>query len=118
MAGHIDTGMEGELLACEWLSANGYEILHRNWRYGHLEIDIIARKGSFLHFVEVKTRYQQQYGNPEDQVTRAKFKKLQKAAHEYIIRNPGHPWFQYDIIAVTLRPPDAPEIFLLSDVFL
>jgi putative endonuclease len=53
MALHIKTGAEGENLADEWLRKRGYEILHRNWRHLHYEIDIIAQKDKKLHFVEV-----------------------------------------------------------------
>lgn len=118
MAGHNDLGKEGEEMAAKWLAEHGYKILHRNWRHSYHEIDIIAAKGKFLHFVEVKARRSSPYGNPEDSVTKKKFKNLQKAADEYLFRHPGHQWIQYDILSITLRSGGDAEYFLLEDVFL
>ena len=56
MAEHLEVGKEGEELAANWLQQNGYEILHRNWRHSHYEIDIIASKENILHIIEVKLR--------------------------------------------------------------
>jgi putative endonuclease len=54
MAQHNDFGKEGEALALEFLRKNDFEILHCNWRYSRYEIDIIAKKQSLLHIIEVK----------------------------------------------------------------
>lgn len=118
MASHNDTGKHGEELAAKWLIERGYELLHRNWRHSHYEIDIVATKGKFLHFIEVKTLNSNFFGHPEASVTKAKFKHLQKAADEYLFINQGHGWIQYDIIAITLHKDKEHEYFLLEDVFL
>ncbi|MBM3414975.1 MAG: YraN family protein [Bacteroidetes bacterium] len=118
MADHNDLGKAGEAMAAEWLAGRGYKILHRNWRHLHHEIDIIAARGKFLHFVEVKTKKASSLGHPEDSVTRKKFKYLQKAANEYLHLNPGHPWIQYDILSITLQPGGKAEFFLIEDVYL
>ena len=65
MADHNRTGEQGEQLACQWLEAKGFSILHRNWRHGRDEIDIVARDGDFLVVVEVKTRNTARWGDPE-----------------------------------------------------
>lgn len=117
MASHNDTGKEGEALAVQWLEDNGYVVVHRNWRHYHLEIDIIATKGKFLHFIEVKSRYYYPFNYPEESVTRKKFKHLQKAADEYLFQNSGHPWIQYNIVSVTFHKYKDPEIFFIEDVF-
>ena len=70
MASHNDFGKEGEELAALWLSERGYDILHRNWRFGKLEIDIVAKKNEKLHIIEVKTRKGNFFGLPEDGVKR------------------------------------------------
>ena len=49
-----EKGLWGEQFAADWLQNHGYEILARNWRKGHGEIDIIARKEDIIAFVEVK----------------------------------------------------------------
>ncbi len=110
--------MEGEAIAVAWLLEQGFEILERNWRHAHLEIDIIAIKEERLHFVEVKARWSSSFGHPEEAVTRKKFRSLKRAADEYLFHHPHYPWFQYDILAITLRRGLSPEIFLLEDVFL
>ena len=118
MASHNETGKEGEVLAAKWLSEHGYTILHTNWRHSHYELDIVATKGKFLHFVEVKARKASPFGFPEDSVTKKKFKNLQKAADEYLFLNPGHLWIQYDVLAITLNERGEDEYFLIEDVFL
>jgi putative endonuclease len=118
MAEHNKLGTDGEDLAASWLEEKGYEILHRNWRHSHYEIDIVALKNKFLHFIEVKSRNASPFGYPEDSVGKKKFKNLQRAAHEYIFLNPGYKWIQYDILSITLSKGKEPEFFLLEDVFL
>ena len=118
MAEHNLFGKEGEDLATQWLMEKGYEILCRNWRHKHYEIDIIAKKDKFLHFIEVKSRHYSPFGHPEDSVGKKKFKNLQRAANEYLFLNPGYRWIQFGILAITLFKDKDPEFFLLEDVFL
>ena len=59
-----ETGKIGEDIATEYLIGKGFKIIARNWRFKHYEVDIIASKNSFLHFIEVKTRNSLQYGYP------------------------------------------------------
>ena len=118
MALHNDLGKEAEQLAIQWLREHDYEILHANWCFGKLEIDIIARKKNKLHFIEVKSRRSNYYGYPEQSVTRSKFKNLQRASDQYLVLNPGHKWIQYDVLAITMQKNREVEYFLLEDVFL
>lgn len=118
MADHNDLGKRGEEMATVWLRERDYQILHRNWRYSHYEIDIIAQKGTMLHFIEVKTAWFSRLCHPEQQVTRTKFKHIQRAANHYLHLHPGHRWISYDILAITLFKGKEEEYFLLEDVFL
>jgi putative endonuclease len=118
MAEHNEFGKDGEDMATRWLQEKGYEILHRNWRHKQYELDIIASKNKFLHFIEVKTRHFSAFGHPEASVGKKKFKNLQRAADEFLFLNPGHKWIQYNILAITLFGDKDPEFFLLEDVFL
>ena len=118
MASHNDLGKEGEAMAVNWLIARGYEILHRNWRHSHFEIDIIGLKNGTLHIIEIKTRKGNSFGYPEESVTKKKFKHLQRAADEFLYHNPGYKWLQYDVLAITLKGNEEPEYFLLEDVYL
>lgn len=117
MALHNELGAEGEKLAEAWLVQHGYKILHRNWRRGHYEIDIIATKDDMLRIIEVKSRNASLFGYPEDSVTRKKFKNLQRAVDEFLFLNPGYPWIQYDVLSITLHKDRETEYFLLEDVF-
>jgi putative endonuclease len=118
MAVHNELGKEGEEMAARWLAEKGYTLLHRNWRHSYHELDIVATKGKFLHFIEVKALHYSPIGHPEDSVTKKKFKNLQKAADEYLFQHPGHKWIQYDILSITIHKNSEPEYFLLEDVFL
>jgi putative endonuclease len=118
MAEHNDLGTASEDLAVKWLQEHGFHIRHRNWRYRQYEIDIIADRGRFLHFIEVKSRHYSRFGHPESSVTRKKFRNLQRASDEYLFLNPGHKWIQYDVIAITLFKDREPEVLLLEDVYL
>ena len=62
-------GQEGEQLAAAYLLNKGYRILERNYRYHRNEIDIIAKHGQVLCFVEVKTRISSAKGDPAEAVT-------------------------------------------------
>ena len=117
MALHNKLGTEGESLAAVWLECNGYEVVERNWRHSHYEIDIIALKNKMLHFIEVKCR-NHWMGYPEDSVTKKKFRNIKKAANEYLFLNPGYKWIQYDILSIRFSKKRDPEFFLLEDVFL
>jgi len=118
MSIHIEVGKTGENLAIEWLKQQGFEILHRNWRYSFYEIDIIAKKDNYLHFIEVKCRQLFSSILPEQSVSKKKFRHLKKAADVFLYRNPGFPWIQYDILSIRLAPNGNHEYFLLQDVFL
>ena len=118
MARHNDMGKEGEALAAAYLTDRGYTILHRNWRYSHYEIDLIALKENILHFVEVKCRSSQRFGLPEAGVTKKKFQNLLQAADEFLFQHPEYRHVQYDILSITTRMRAAPEYFLLEDVYL
>src|SRR5438128_1151354 len=115
MADHHELGKRGEELAASWLADKGYKILHRNWRAFQNEIDIIATKGKFVHFVEVKTREFTPFGFPEDNVTKTKFRNLMRAANIYLRQHP-HDWIRYDILSITLKRGEF-EYFLIEDVF-
>jgi len=119
MASHNKLGKDGEELAEAWLKEKGYEVLHRNWRHSHYEIDLIAVKNKMLHIIEVKARQHSPFGGfPEDNVTKKKFKNLQKAADEFLFLNPGYKWIQYSILSITIHKDKDTEYFLIEDVYL
>ncbi len=98
-------GQRGEKLATEHLLAQGYRILARNVRYPAGELDIVAQDGSYLVFVEVRTRRGRNYGSPEESVTRTKQAKLIEVARTYLQEHELHDvdW-RIDVVAVELAP--------------
>ena len=74
----------GEEYARRFLEGRGYSILETNYRGKYGEIDLIAREGECLVFVEVKSRRTGAFGRPEESVTEAKQQKLVQAALEYM----------------------------------
>ena len=84
MAKHNELGKKGEEIAAQYLSEKGYEILERNWRNRHKEIDIIAKDGNELVIVEVKTRQNDEHGEPDLAVTLPKQTRLIYAANAYM----------------------------------
>ena len=80
----MSLGRRGEDVACGFLSGNGHTIVERNYRSGHLEIDIITLDKDGVHFVEVKSRVAPVAVSPEENVTAAKQKKVADAALRYL----------------------------------
>ncbi len=95
-----ETGSTGEILAREYLKNKNYTILFTNWRHKRSEIDIIAQDGKVIVFVEVKTRTNLSFGNPEDFVDANKMKKMQEAAEAYIEQFDWHGELRFDVIAI------------------
>lgn len=116
MAEHLLTGAAGEQLACQWLLEHGFAIVHRNWRHGQDEIDIVARQGRFLVVVEVKTLTSDRWGDPEDAVDSRKQMKLMRAADGLIEQTPEDLELRFDVIAIT-HTPQGPEILHIPDAF-
>lgn len=117
MARHNQTGKEGEELAAIWLTWNGYTLLHRNWRHGNWEIDMIAFKEKRLHIIEVKTRTGDHFGYPEENMDNKKMQYLINAAEEYMYQNPQWQQLQFDILAITISKEKV-DYFLIEDVYL
>lgn len=110
-------GTLGENIATNYLVENGFVILERNWRYKHCEVDIICQKNNILHFVEVKTRFSNQFGNPEESINEKKMNALKKAAEEYLNQNQKWNFLQFDVIAIKLNGAKIEEIYFIGDVF-
>lgn len=94
------TGTRGEDLAAEYLLREGFMLLHRNWRSGHYELDIVATKNGTLHIVEVKCRKSMGLTTPEEAYTPQKFRSLSKAAASYIAQYAMDIDTQFDMVAV------------------
>jgi len=103
-------GQKGENVAAKFLTTKGYKIIQRNFNTKVGEIDIVARKGKTVVFVEVKTRVEETV-RPEDQVSLEKQHQITKAADVFLSRfgNPQPP-AQFDVIAILWPPGREPII--------
>jgi len=117
MAEHNDFGKLGEEIAANYLEGKGYEIVERNWRNTHKEIDIIAKDGETLVMVEVKTRQTDEYGNPDIAVTKKKQRLLIAAANAYLFKNKLDVETRFDIISIIFKDGE-PVIEHIEDAFL
>ncbi len=105
------TGKEGEEIACKFISELGYQILERNYQYGHGEIDIIAKDGDIIVFIEVKYRKSLEYGYPEDSITKNKKNQIRKTAEAYIYqKNIYDQSCRIDVISILHLPDQKPQI--------
>ena len=77
-------GRMAEDLACGYLERNGHTVVARNWRSGHLEVDIVSTDAAGIHFVEVKSRVAPVQAGPEENVGYRKQKRLAAAARAYL----------------------------------
>ena len=102
-----ELGHLGEDLACEFLRGMGHTILERNWRSGHLEVDIISYDAAGIHFVEVKARQESIQAPPQMNVDRQKQRNIVQAAQRFLRSGKGMPYgsheVMFDVAAVTFK---------------
>jgi putative endonuclease len=95
-------GRRGEDLAVQHLTAKGYEIVARNWRCAEGELDLVAKDGACLAFVEVRTRRGRSMGPPEESITEAKQARLITLGEAYVQANDWMGNWRIDMVAVEM----------------
>ena len=118
MAAHIELGKWGEDLAAEYLERKGYTIIERDWKSGRRDIDIIALDDDVVVFVEVKTRCNRLFGEPEEVIDRNKRQSLTQAINHYVKEKHIRQEIRFDIVSVIGTPGTEPEINHIRDVAL
>ena len=119
MAAHNELGKWGEDLAVDYLQRKGYTIVERDWKSGHRDIDIIAYdENGTLVFIEVKTRRNRLFGDPEDAVDYRKLRSLQSSMNHYIKYRRINVEVRLDIITVVGTIGEEPNIEHIIDVTL
>ncbi|SRR6266545_985030 len=95
-------GLAGEEKAIRYLQSRGWDVVAHRFRAGRMEVDIVARRGALVAFVEVKVRRGAGFGSPLEAVTGAKRRELVKAARVWVDRF-GRPSdiYRFDCIALT-----------------
>ena len=121
MAEHNIVGNIGEEVACEMMRKKGFRIVETNWRFGHLEMDIIAVSRKEIAFVEVKTRTSTFGGKrPEEYVDELKRHRMAASANAYIKMKQIELVPRFDIIGLLINPAthEVLEQTHLEDAFL
>lgn len=116
--GHKELGRLGEEKAVEHLRKKGLRIIETNYRFGRGELDIVAKDGDTLVFVEVKSRLNLDMGDPVYGVTQAKVKQVKKIAELYLFeKNIEDVECRFDVVTVLFENPADPEIVHYPDAF-
>jgi putative endonuclease len=111
-------GRFGEQAAAAWLERAGWVILCRNWRCPSGEIDIVARDGSTIVFVEVKTRSSVAFGNPAEAVDAGKARRIRAVAAQWLAQRDAATFTEvrFDVVSV-LRGADGLSITRVEAAF-
>jgi putative endonuclease len=113
-------GRFGEDLAARHLEAAGLQLLARNWRCADGELDIVARDGDVICFVEVKTRSTTAFGAPVEAMTPAKVARIHRLALRWLNEHGGSVrWraLRFDVVSVVRLAPGGPLLEHLQGVF-
>jgi putative endonuclease len=94
-------GEEAEERARDFLRQQGYEIIAERYRWRGGEIDLIAREGKTLVFIEVKSRAYESFGLPEEAVNFTKKRKILLTAEHYLARHPSALAVRFDVVALS-----------------
>ena len=98
------------------LQRDGFNIVHTNWKFQKAEVDIIAKKGRFLIFVEVKTRGSKKFGKPSDSIDKKKISLYKDAVEGYLEQNPTELEIRFDVINIIIGK-DETEIEHIPNAF-
>jgi putative endonuclease len=115
-------GRYGEQVAADHLLSAGLDILDRNWRCTEGELDVVARDGGVLVFVEVKTRSSTAYGDPAEAVSAVKAARIRRLAMIWIDEHRSLPSrfrreLRFDVVSVLRDGPGAATVRHLRGVF-
>lgn len=109
-------GSRGEDIAAGFLKDHGYRIIARNYKTPIGELDIIAKDGETLVFVEVKTRSSNAFGYPFEAVDSRKKHKLKNLAMLYLKNQKKNCAVRFDVISINLNSTKK-EIEHIKDAF-
>ena len=117
-SGNSSLGEMGESIAATFLKGAGFSIVDRNFRCVCGELDIVARDGRTIVFVEVKCRNNQNYGPPQLAVTPFKQRQISKAALVWLSKRRLYDAeARFDVVAIVLHESDLPEIEHIRNAF-
>ncbi len=100
-------GKTGEAIAKEYFESLGFEIVAENYRYNRAETDLVVKdeKKRVLVFVEVKTRRNRNFGEPQESVTPKKQQQMVKSAEGFLMMTPGYEDYEkrFDVAAIMIE---------------
>ena len=100
--GNISLGKKGEDEAARFLASLGYRLLERNYRCRFGEVDLIAKDGQSIVFVEVKTRANENYGTPKHSVDDRKQRRISLASQDYMVKKGlTESAARFDVVSIT-----------------
>lgn len=116
-SGRMRTGKRGEDIACAYLKRRGYRIVERNYKCLLGELDIVAKDGDAIVFVEVKSRKSEEFGDPQLAVGLEKQKKVSRISLTYLKEKHLYPCnARFDVVAIKMLP-DGITIELIQNAF-
>ncbi len=110
-------GRRGEEFAADYLRQRGLHLVSRNWRSGHLEIDLIMEDETSVRIVEVKTLQAGDGFDPGENVTPDKRRKLIRAARAFYVENPFSKEIKFDVVTVIAEGEEIVSACYLPDAF-
>lgn len=117
MATNVEIGQKGEEIAKKYLLHLGYEFLIANYRFQHLEIDLIFMENDTLVVVEVKTRNTTALGEPYEAVTFRKQQQIIRAANQYILQENIDREVRFDVVSIVLYSNGTHHLEHIIDAF-
>lgn len=114
-----DLGKSGENLAARELESRGYAIVERRYRTAHGEIDLVARDGETMVFVEVRWKKSDEFGTAAESVTPAKQRRVIRMAADYLARHGLYDRcpVRFDVVAIDDRPDGTPQLVVFTGAF-
>jgi len=115
---HLELGRKGEDVAAKELKRRGYKVVDRNVVLAEGEIDLIAREGGQVVFVEVKTRSSDRFGAPQEAVDRTKQRRLTLLASRWLKKQGlSQSPARFDVVSVRLGKGEKPQVEIFRNAF-
>ncbi len=97
-------GELGERIAERWLARRGWRVVHRRYRFGHRDIDLVVERDGVVAFVEVKARSSEQFGDPIEAVNWRKRRDLERSALSWISRHGrSGESYRFDVVGILVE---------------
>lgn len=106
---NLQTGKIGEDIARKYLDKKGYKIVEQNYKTKYAEIDLVAKKGNEIVFVEVRTKKGENFGTPEETIDKRKLRKLWGNARAYTARKKWQGPYRVDAVCIVLKYDNSME---------